>query len=138
MLVKFNAKRVLGFGDHLIIPGINDLPEEVVSDMMDDSIISAKFDDGELEILDKEDLGVKAKKGKDLSGVELLLAASEKNAKDLAAQTVDMKILKKWINREKRAVVRKAVRAQIDKIRNIKFREEKDKQKLEKSKDDEE
>lgn len=136
MLVKFNATRVLGFKDRMIIPGINDLPEDLVADMMEDDIMADKFDREELEIIGKEDVGAKkvvSKKGSAPSGVDLLLAASDKNAKNLAGSTVDLTILETWLMREKRGPIKKAIKDQIAKIKNIKYREEKDKQKLEKS-----
>lgn len=135
MLVKFNSVRVLGFQERLIIPGINDLPEAMVADLMDDSIHAAKFDSGELEVVDKEQIGaVKVKtekKGKPPTGVDVLLAASEKNAVKLASETVDTAILKVWNKREDRPSVKAAIKAQWNKIKNVKFRDEKDKTKFE-------
>lgn len=138
MLVKFNAPRLLGFKDVFIKPGVNDLDEEFVADMMEDSVLAHKFEIGELEIIDREDIGaekVVGKNGQAPSGVDVLLGATEKKATELAGQTVDTDILKTWFKKEKRGPVKAAIKAQWNKIKNIKFRDEKDKVKFEKGKD---
>lgn len=130
MLVKFNSTRTLGFKEKIVIPGLNDLDPDFVADMMDDDILAGKFDRGELEVLDAEDIGakkVKTKNGAAPTGVDLLLAASDKNSIALAAKTVDLNILNAWLLREKRVPVRKAIKAQVDKIKNIEYRDEKSK-----------
>ena len=132
MLIKFNRPTVLGFKTHLIKPGINDLPAEDVAEMQDDEILAGKFDSGELEIVEVEG----PKKG--LSAIERLAKAPGKEAIKLAAQTVDLVILTGWLEVEKRKMVKEAIRAQISKIKNVKFRDEKDKQKFEKTEKDEE
>lgn len=123
MLIKYNEARILGFAGHLIKPGINDLPSEVVADMQDDDMLAYKFDNELLEIVEVE--GVKKKKGeKKASGMDLLLRAPEKEAVKLVAQTVDMVVLEAWLGDEKRLTVKKALKAQIAKIKNVKFRDD--------------
>lgn len=140
MLVKFNSVRLLGFKDRMIIPGINDLDEDFVADMMDDPILADKFDRAELEIIDRREIGavkVKAKGGGEPSAVEILLAASDRNAKELAGKTVGMEILREWLSKEKRGPVKRAIKDQIEKITNITYRDEGAKKpKLERSKDE--
>lgn len=125
MLIKYNQPRILGFKDVLIIPGINDLSAEFVAEMQDDSIIAGKFDSGELEIV--EIPGVKGKKGEELSAVDRMLKATDKNAVVLVGSTIDVALLEDWLAREKRVPVKKALRAQLAKIRDVKFRDKVDK-----------
>lgn len=134
MLIKFNSPRLLGFNDKLIMPGINDLEADLVAAMLEDPILAQKIEDGELEILDKSDLGakkVKSKTGGAPSGVDLLLASADKSALMAVKSTVAMPILEEWLSREKRVPVKKALREQIAKIKNVEFRDEKSKQKFE-------
>lgn len=130
MLIKFNSVRLLGFHHHFVKPGINDIEESVVQDMMADPILAAKFESGELEVLDKSDVGAKNVKasvaGKEPSGVDLLAASEPKKAVSLVGQTVDMDVLEAWFKKDKRKVVRDALRKQIAKIKDIKYREKKD------------
>lgn len=140
MLVKFNATRLLGFQGKFIIPGINDLTTEMVMDMQDDSVLAAKFDSGELQMIDRESIGatqIKKKKGEAITGIDVLLNANEKHAAKLAKETVSMEILQVWVKKEKRPAVKKLVQGQIDKIKNIEYRDEK-KTKLERAALDEE
>jgi hypothetical protein len=121
MFVKFNAKRLLSVNDGAIIlkPGMNDLSSDVVAQMQEDEILCAKFDSGELEIVQPS---VKAKNGKKPKGVAALLAAPEGEAKELAAQTVDVEILKEWKKKEPRKSVRLVLQSMLKKISDVKFR----------------
>lgn len=139
MLIKFNAKRVLGYShpkheSGRIIPGVQEIHDDVVIDMLGDKILAHKFESGELEAVDRDAIGalrVKRKKGLPASGVQILLAANEREALKLAVKTVDMELLKQWANQEKRPSVRKAVVNQIRKIRDIKYRDDEKSPKLE-------
>lgn len=138
MLIKFNSVRLLGFNEKIIIPGINEVEAELVAAMMDDEIIAAKIEAGEIEILDSEDLGarkVKTKKGaSEPSAVDILIASSDKMALSAVKSTVNIAILKEWLSKEKRVPVKKALREKIAKIENIEYHGETKKPKFEGSK----
>lgn len=130
MLVHYKASRVLGFKDRFIIPGINELPAEFVDEMLEDEIVAIKFDEGELLIIGKEELGVTKiakKKGQKTSGVDLLAASNDRAALDMASKTVDVTILERWLGVEKRGKIRTAIGKQLAKIRNVKYRGEDEK-----------
>lgn len=132
MLIKFNAKRILGF-EHpklkggKIIPGVQDIHDDVVLALLGDSIQVLKFESGELEAIDGAQLGalrVKRVKGKALAGLDILLAADEMEAKKMAMKTVDMDLLTRWAKKETRKGVRSVLIKQIQKIRDVKFRKD--------------
>lgn len=121
MLIKFNRPRILGFQNRLIKPGVNELPASLVEEMQDDDILAAKFESGELEIIEVET--VESPK-KSLGSIGKLLAASERDAKRLVNETIDMEILTAWLKKEKKIVIRKALKERIAKIKDVKFRNE--------------
>lgn len=121
MLVKYNRAAILGFKDVLIKPGINNLSADFVLDMQDDPIIAHKFENGELEIIEIE--GVRSKNGVEVTAAERLALAPDNDAKKLTTQTVDISILEDWFKKEKRVAIRKSIKEQIAKIKNVKFRE---------------
>lgn len=125
MLVKFNKATILGFGEHLIKPGVNDLPAEAVAAMQEDEIIMGKFESGELELIDSPSVKGKKKGAPAPSAAERLASIeSEKEAVKLAGETIDMDILGQWLKLDKRVKVRNAIKVQRKKIKDVKFRED--------------
>lgn len=132
MLVHYKGKRLVGLvalgHDKPLMPGLNEIPGDIVAKLVDHKVQGSKFDEDDITIIGKDDLGVKGlkKKGGQVTGIDLLLAAGDRAALDMAGKTVDLSILDRWVKKEKRPVVAKALRKQIGKIRNIKYRDKED------------
>lgn len=122
MLVRYNKARILGYGEHLLKPGVNDIPAEVVAAMQDDHIMAAKFDSGEIEHIDT---GPKKKTptGEPPTTGERLAGMDKSEAVSLIEKTADLSILQDWFKADKRKVVRDALRLQVKKIKNPTFRD---------------
>ena len=107
-LVKYNGKNVLGIGIkaglHRVMPGINEIADEVLNQLKAHPLFQARVDKGQIQILQDS----VSKDGK--RSVEEML--------NLMPSIFDIKLLKKLIDSDGRAPVVKAAQAQLEGIKN--------------------
>jgi len=107
-LVKYNGKNVLGVigkkGINRVIPGVNEVDDEVLNEMKAHPLFRSRMDKGLIQILKDSE----SKDGK--RSVDEMLG--------LMPGIFDVKLLKKLIETDGRTPVTRAAQKQLDAIRN--------------------
>jgi hypothetical protein len=135
MIVKWNKKNgikvipVLKNGviiEHLsLLPGYNDIKDEVAIDIINSGIVKESIESNMLEFLSKESVeeievrgkdGAKKKEKKKTISAKKLSAMHASNAEDIIKNTNNLKTLERWLKVETRDSVRMVIRNQIDYI----------------------
>lgn len=114
MLIKFNATRILSFKNLTIVPGIQEISQETYAAMQASKGTKAKFESGELEVIDGTE-------GLDAIGAFLVMSPSQ--VKRIIKQTNDLRLLSNWLARETRESVKGLVKERIDVLSVVEYRD---------------
>lgn len=114
MIVKNNRLGLTGIGYNeetkkcavVLLPGPNEVDAAAWKKASEHPIVKAWLEDGTLEAIG-EDKPAKAPE-------ELLAALQHKEAEKTARETINVELLKKWLAKEKREKIKKAITKQIE------------------------
>lgn len=131
-LIHYHKVNLLRIGNLRLMPGMNQIPEEIWKEAKSHPLIQHRLNSGEITVLAQAKSGVQEKTLKnDLEkkvsetgeNSNSLDSYSTNQAKDIVQNTFDLNLLRRWQTEETRKAVYKVVEAQIEKIESY---EEKD------------
>lgn len=100
------AQHVVGA---VLLPGANEIPDSLWAKFANDPVIQAHIDDGDLEVPAKDRFQAMPVR----EAVALVKGTGAGNKIDDKPGTTDLRLLRKWLETEKRKPVVEAIEAQI-------------------------
>ena len=115
--VKYNAKNVYTCLKVQLLPGVNEVEGEALRLALEHPLFKARIDDGIIEIIEEKKVVRLEGEEKQVEKENILIS--------LMPSIYDVKLLKKYIKKNKDPKVVEAANLQLDKIKAVEVREDK-------------
>lgn len=119
LLIDYNQANIYRCGELYLIPGINEVKEEIWKEVADHPLVKKRIETGQITILKPEQSQSDSQES-DTSSVppaNPFTGLNFKEAKEIIAQTYDLLTLEKWMKTEDRKNILKLLEEQIESLK---------------------